>query len=238
MVRRQFFSEKDYRQDSAKDRHEMDERPGDIGAEHGYRTVPEDEGQYRGKYRYVDNGHNRSAGKGHGPAGGYFQKIEWQEDCQTDEHDAHLVGKGMQSFRVFLQIGGIKRPAGCGDKYQNIPPVEAQLQQCIELALGDNQYYPAKRYCHAEILSETEPVVVHCPGKKDNDDRRAGVDQHRIDGGGGLDRQINEAVEPGYPKDALHDDKFAVRQDKTALGQEMAEAETGKNQQRHRPSPE
>ncbi len=80
-----------------------------------------------------------SDGHCHGPAGGYFQQIEGQQDCQANEHYPHLVGKWMQSFRVSLQIGGIKGPEDCGDKDQNIPSVEIAAQKSCQLTAGDDQ---------------------------------------------------------------------------------------------------
>ncbi len=238
MVRGQCLSKKNYRQDGAESRHEMNKRSGYVGSEHGYCSVPEDEGQYRGKNRYIENCDDRSCGNYHGPAGGNFQQIEWQQDSQANQYNPHLIGQGMQSFWELLQIGRIKSPEKCGDKNQDITPVKVKPKKGGEFTTGNDQHNAAERYGNTKTLPDAEAIFVHCPGDQHNDDRGAGIYQCRIDCGRSLHGDIDEAVEAGDPDNALDCDKFPVLQDKLTLGKEVAEAETGQNQQSNCPSPE
>ncbi len=91
MVRGQCLSQEEYRQDGAEDRHKMDKGPCCIGPEHCHSTVPEDEGQYRGKDGYIQNSNNGSTGDGHDLAPEKLHKIKRKQDCKADQDNPRQV---------------------------------------------------------------------------------------------------------------------------------------------------
>ncbi len=116
----------------------------------------------------------------------------------------------MQTFRVFFQVGRVGGPENCGNKYQDVPSVKLQLQQRRQLPAGYDHQNAAEGGEHSQTLPETEAVIVHPPGNERYNDRDTGVDQYRIDSGGGLQGQINETVEACHPQYTLDDQKIFV----------------------------
>ena len=99
----------------------------------------------------------------------------------------------------------------------------------LELRFGQKQW-------NGLILSWGLPVEQ--PGKDEDQHRDAGIDQHRVDGGGVLHGLIEERIESGDAEDALEEDEPAMPVDQDPLLAEMSMGQKPENEQGHRPSPE